>query len=136
MQPSDVRLLHVESSSRCNAWCPACPRNKSGFGLADGLVETDLSVDRFETVIDQLPGLEIVQLCGNHGDPVAGNNILPIVDMCIEREFKVQIHTNGSLRSVEWWSLLGAKLKDQTHDIWFGIDGIGDTHEIDRQGTD
>lgn len=136
MEPRDIRLLHVESSSKCNAWCPACVRNNNGFGLSPGLVETDLAVDQFLSVLDQLPNLEIVQLCGNLGDPVAGNNVLPIVDICVERQLKVQIHTNGSLRSASWWSRLGDRLKDHQHDVWFGIDGIGSTHEIYRQGTD
>lgn len=132
----DIKLLHVESSSKCNAWCPACPRNKLGFGLVDGLVETDLELDRFRSIVNELPNLEIVQLCGNHGDPVAGSNILPIIDACIEKGFKIQIHTNGGLRSTTWWSEVGTKLKNLPHDIWFGIDGIGETHEIYRQGTD
>jgi organic radical activating enzyme len=136
MLPSEIKLLHIESSSKCNAWCPACSRNKLGFGLKDGLIETDLSMDRLQSVIGQLPGLEIVQLCGNHGDPIAGNNVLPIVDLCIKKQFKIQIHTNGSLRSKAWWSKLGKKLKDVPHEVWFGIDGIGATHEIYRQGTD
>lgn len=136
MLSSDIKLLHVESSSKCNAWCPACSRNKLGYGLADGLVETDLDFDKFVSVVNQLPNLELVQLCGNDGDPVAGNNILPIVDFCIEKQFKIQIHTNGSLRSTAWWTELGTKLKSVPHEVWFGIDGIGETHEIYRQGTD
>jgi organic radical activating enzyme len=136
MQANDIKLLHVESSSKCNAWCPACPRNNNGFGLADHVTEADLPVERFFQILEQLPNLEIVQLCGNHGDPVAGNNIMPIVDMCIDKKLKVQIHTNGSLRNTTWWSELGTKLKDVAHDVWFGIDGVGATHEIYRQGTD
>lgn len=136
MTPGDIRLLHVESSTKCNAWCPACPRNKSGFGLIDGLIETDLSVDRFNQVIVQLPALEIVQLCGNLGDPIAGSNFLELVDICIDKKLKLQIHTNAGLRSKSWWTSLGEKLKDVPHDVWFGIDGIGSVHEIYRQGTD
>lgn len=136
MIPSDIKWLHVESSSKCNAWCPACSRNKAGFGLADGLIETDLEVERFQSVIDQLPNLDLVQLCGNRGDPVAGNNIMAIVDICIQRNFKIRIHTNGGLRSTAWWSDFGNKLKNTQHDVWFGIDGVGPTHEIYRQGTD
>jgi len=135
MSPNDIKLLHVESSSKCNAWCPACLRNNLGFGLKDGLIETDLKLSQLRSLIDQLPGLETIQLCGNHGDPIAGNNILPIVDLCIDKKFKLQIHTNGSLRSKAWWSKLGQRLKDIPHEVWFGIDGIGATHEIYRQGT-
>lgn len=135
MNATDIRLLHVESSTKCNAWCPACPRNKSGFGLVDGLVETDLSVDRFNEVIEQLPKLETVQLCGNLGDPVAGSNFLDLVDIAINKELKLQIHTNGGLRNTTWWNNLGKKLNGHPHDVWFGIDGIGSVHEIYRQGT-
>jgi hypothetical protein len=136
MQVCDIKLLHVESSSKCNAWCPACARNKRGFGLADHVIEADLDPAKLAQILEQLPNLEIVQLCGNHGDPVAGNNILSIVDLCVSKKLKVQIHTNGSLRNVSWWTDLGLKLKDAAHDVWFGIDGIGSTHEIYRQGTD
>lgn len=135
MQASDIKLLHVESSSKCNAWCPACSRNNRGFGLADHIVEKDLDVGQLIHILDQLPNVEIVQLCGNHGDPIAGNNILPIVDLCIDKKLKLQIHTNGSLRNATWWHEFGEKLKVIDHDIWFGIDGIGATHEIYRQGT-
>ena len=34
-----IMWLHVEPTSRCNAWCPGCPRNKFGYGLTDFVVE-------------------------------------------------------------------------------------------------
>mgnify|MGYP003335187616 CR=1 FL=1 len=40
MNNADIKWAHVELSTKCNAWCPACPRNKNGFGLIDGLVES------------------------------------------------------------------------------------------------
>ena len=136
MKSTDIKMLHIESSSKCNAWCPACPRNNQGFGLADHMVETDLDVDRLLQILDQLPNLEVVQLCGNYGDPIAGSNIMSIVDLCVGKNLKVQIHTNGGLRNTSWWADLGKKLAPHAHDVWFGIDGVGDTHEIYRQGTD
>jgi len=58
-----------------------------------------------------------------------------LVNVCIGRNLKIQVHTNGSLRSSSWWQSLGEKLSAHIHDIWFGIDGIGETHEIYRQAT-
>lgn len=136
MLPTDVRWLHVESSSKCNAWCPACLRNNLGLGLIPGLVETDLETNRFQEVVESLPNLRTVQFCGNYGDPVIGKNFLDLVDICIDKNLKIQIHTNGSLRNTDWWAELGKKLAAKDHDIWFGIDGIGETHEIYRQATD
>jgi MoaA/NifB/PqqE/SkfB family radical SAM enzyme len=132
---ASIKWVHIEPSTKCNAWCPACPRNKNGFGLADDLIEEDLSADRVEEILSQLPNLYAVQLCGNYGDPIAGHNILDIIDVVKKYSSKIQIHTNGSLRNKTWWSDLATVLSTIDHDVWFGIDGIGDVHEIYRQGT-
>lgn len=130
-----IKLLHVESSSKCNAWCPACSRNNNGFGLKEGLVEEDLSSLRFTEVLKMLTKLETIQFCGNNGDPIAGKNFLDLLDIAIATGAKIQIHTNGGLRSKTWWTTLANKLKNVPHDIWFGIDGLEGVHEIYRQGT-
>jgi len=135
--PANIRWLTVEASTRCNAWCPACPRNQNGFGLKPGLVETDLPTNRFLQVLNELPPLVGVQFCGNYGDPVIAGNFLELVDLTINKAKKIQIHTNGSLRNTAWWKNLAVKLsKFDYHDVWFGIDGLSGTHEIYRQATD
>ena len=136
MSPIDITWLHVESSSKCNAACPACPRNNNGVGLAPGVIESDLSTERFISVVDSLPALKTVQFCGNFGDPIAGKNFLELIDVCTKKKIKIQVHTNGGLRSKNWWVTLAKKLSVVDHHVWFGIDGIGSTHEIYRQGTD
>ena len=135
MQAKDIRWIHVELSSKCNAWCPECRRNNKGFGLAEDLVEQDLPTSRLIEVVEQLPNLEVLQLCGNYGDPLAAHNINDVVDYAVSKNVKIQIHTNGSLRNTTWWSSLGQQLKDYKHDVCFGIDGLEGTHEIYRQGT-
>lgn len=135
MQLSDIGWAHVEASSKCNAWCPACSRNNNGFGLATGLVEQDLSPYRFEEIISALPGLYAVQLCGNLGDPIASSHIDELVDISKKYAKKIQIHTNGSLRNINWWEKFASRLSDIDHDVWFGIDGLAGVHEIYRQGT-
>lgn len=135
MNKEDIKWLHVELSSKCNAWCPACPRNKNGFGLVDGLLEEDLSLIQLESILKQLPNLHTVQLCGNYGDPVASANIIPAIDIIKKYSSKIQIHTNGSLRNQDWWKKLAVQLSDIEHDVWFGIDGLEGVHEIYRQGT-
>jgi organic radical activating enzyme len=135
MNVEDVRWIHVEASSKCNAWCPACPRNNHGFGLVPTLVEQDLSPVRFEEIIAELPKLQTVQLCGNLGDPIASAYITELIDISKKYAKKIQIHTNGSLRNVEWWKQFAQRLSDIDHDVWFGIDGLAGIHEIYRQGT-
>lgn len=132
---NSIKWVHVEASSKCNAWCPACPRNKKGYGLVDGLIEQDLGTDQFSAVLEQLPSLHGVQFCGNLGDPIAASNIVNLVELAKSHANKIQVHTNGSLRSTSWWQDFATLLKDVDHDVWFGIDGINETHEIYRQAT-
>ncbi len=130
-----IQLLHVEASSRCNAWCPACSRNKNGYELTDDLIEQDLDINRFQQVLSELGHLNIIQFCGNYGDPIIAKNILDLIELAKKHCNKIQIHTNGSLRNKEWWTKLAQQLSSHDHDIWFGLDGLGATHEIYRQGT-
>jgi organic radical activating enzyme len=131
-----IKWLHVEASSRCNAWCPACPRNNHGFGLAPGIVEQDLTPARFEQIIASLSQVECVQFCGNFGDPIASAYIDDLVTIAKQYVKKIQIHTNGSIRNTAWWQNFAQQLADVEHDVWFGIDGLKGVHEIYRQGTD
>jgi MoaA/NifB/PqqE/SkfB family radical SAM enzyme len=130
-----VKWIHVELSSRCNAWCPSCPRNVDGYKLVDGLLEQDLSLVKLREIIDILPVLNTVQLCGNYGDPIAAKNITEVLDFLISKNYFIQIHTNGSLKTQEWWTELGNKIKNIEHLVFFALDGLEDTHEIYRQGT-
>lgn len=135
IEVSDITWLHVEASTRCNAWCPACPRTLDGHTLRPGFTPQDLDLDRFLKVLDTFPNLETIQLCGNDGDPIAHNNINELIAIIVDRGLKIQLHTNGGLKSAQWWNQLGLQISSVPHTVWFGIDGIGPTHEIYRQGT-
>jgi len=114
----------------------ACPRNKNGFGLADGVVEAELSLDKLQEVLDELPNLELIQFCGNLGDPITAIKLLDMIRMSIDSGVKYfQIHTNGSARNVEWWTELGALLYGRRSEVIFGIDGSEETNHIYRQAT-
>jgi MoaA/NifB/PqqE/SkfB family radical SAM enzyme len=137
LTPANIKWLHVEASTRCNAWCPSCPRNQNGFELKPGLILTDLPTARLKEILLDLPKLNGIQFCGNYGDPVIADNFLDLIDASIGKTDKIQIHTNGSLRNTQWWENLATQLKRfKLHDVWFGIDGLKGTHEIYRQATD
>lgn len=136
MRLDDIEWLQVENTTKCNAWCPACPRNNLGFGLSPGLVLEDLSLDRFQTVLNQLPNLQTIQFCGTFGDTMAAKQAFEHIELAKAHAKKIQIHTHGGLRNTDWWSALAELLKDTDHDVWFGLDGLKGIHEIHRQGTD
>jgi len=130
-----IAWLQVENTSKCNLWCPACERNKDGFGLIDGLVVEDLTTENFQKALEQLPNLEVIQFCGTYGEFAAASNVLEHLELALQHSNKVQIHTHGSLRNKDWWAALGNSLKNINHDVWFGIDGLEGIHEIHRQGS-
>jgi sulfatase maturation enzyme AslB (radical SAM superfamily) len=136
MQASDVKWIHVEASSRCNASCPGCSRNNNGYGTKTALVEKDLDIDLYTNFIKQFPSLEGIQFCGNLGDPIAHHDFLKLVEVSKPLCKKIQIHSNAGLKSPAWWTKLATLLSDIEHDVWFGIDGIGAVHQQYRQGTD
>ena len=132
----DIKSLHVELSSKCNAWCPSCARNKNGYGLKDGLTPQNLDVSKLKAAVDALPNLNDIQFCGRYGDPAIHPELNEILSWVIPKVQYIQIHTNGSLRNTEWWAEMGSKLASVNHKVWFGIDGLAGVHEIYRQGTD
>ena len=125
--------LHVELTSRCNAWCPSCTRNNYGFGLSDFVIQ-DLSVQRLQE-ITETHSINSLQLCGNYGDPITAGNLTDHLEFIGTKEWmNVQIHTNGSMRKPEWWTALGETLS-KPHEVIFALDGIQEIHERYRQGT-
>jgi MoaA/NifB/PqqE/SkfB family radical SAM enzyme len=137
MRTTDARWLQVENTSKCNAWCTACGRNNSGFGLREGLVEEDLTIERFTEVLDMLPNLEAIQFCGTFGDPAASTLSMKHFELACDRVNKINIHTNGSLRGPDWWKKVAELLTSSVteHEVYFALDGLEDTHSIYRQGT-
>jgi hypothetical protein len=64
------------------------------------------------------------------------NELLEMIEYTtsVRKDFNIRIHTNGSLRTTEWWSNL-AKVMPNNHRVIFAIDGLEDTHAIYRIGT-
>jgi MoaA/NifB/PqqE/SkfB family radical SAM enzyme len=50
----NVKRLHIELSSRCNASCPACSRNYSGGPVASDLELTELSIDDIKRMVPEV----------------------------------------------------------------------------------
>jgi sulfatase maturation enzyme AslB (radical SAM superfamily) len=136
MNPSDIKWLQVENTTKCNAWCPGCARNNNGYKLNDKLVIEDLNLDRFKEVLEMFPNLHTIQFCGTYGDVAASTTVWQHIEMAKLYAKKLQIHTHGGIRNEKWWQKLAYLLQDIEHDVWFAIDGLKGVHEIYRQGTD
>lgn len=135
----DLKQIHLEITTRCQASCPMCSRNYHGGLDNPNLKISDWTIDNFQKIfdsqlIDQLLG---VYFCGNFGDPIINNDLQQMCSYLTEKKesLSVRIHTNGSARPVNWWKKLASCLP-RDHVVVFGIDGLEDTHSIYRIGTD
>jgi len=136
---SDLKLVEVEITSRCQASCPMCARNIHGGPVNPNLKLQDWTLTDFKRIFsDELcTQITTVRFCGSFGDPVINQDLL---EMCqhlkdLNPKLAVRLHTNGSARSIEWWKDLAIALPED-HLITFGIDGLTDTHSLHRIGTD
>lgn len=134
---AEVRVLHLEPTSRCQAACPMCGRNQDGGKLRDGLTLEEISAAQFRDWFpaDFLAQLDRVFLCGNFGEPILARDCLEILAHCraASAGLKLGLNTNGSARGPEFWQAL-ARLGVR---VTFGIDGATDaSHRRYRRGTD
>ena len=128
----------IEITSYCNAACPQCPRNQSG-----GAVNPLLPLEHLDlNLLDKSFPTELVSrirqifFCGSYGDPIMHPEFLDICEMFRKKNPTVwlYIHTNGSVRTPEWWQKL-AMIINGYGKIDFGIDGLSDTNHLYRRNT-
>ncbi len=131
-----IRAIHFEVTTHCNARCPQCPRNIDGGARNPNLPLTQLYLEDAQRIFPaaEFPRLERVQVCGNYGDAVMARDFLEIAAhiKSLYPACTITLATNGALRPADWWRALA------THVDYcvFGIDGLADTHALYRIGTD
>lgn len=131
----DIRDVHIELTTRCNAACPQCARNISGGPPNPNLPLDELSLDDVRTILppEFVAQLTTLYVCGNYGDPMVAPDTLEIFRYLrgANRRVHLGMITNGSGRSPEWWAEL-AKIASY---VRFSIDGLEDTNHIYRRQT-
>ena len=135
---NELKHLHLELSSNCQASCPMCSRNIHG-GVENPLVNgRTWTLDDYKKIVsvEVLKQITSIGLCGGLGDPLMANDLLDMLRYSQEHnpDLHIHIHTNGSLRSKSWWAEL-ASLGLEHLVVLFAIDGLEDTHSIYRIGT-
>jgi len=133
----DIRGVHLEVTTKCNANCPMCGRNAFGI-VCPGLQLTELTLEDCKRIFPPtfLNQLTDISICGAYGDPVLAQELLEIIVhmRCSNPNLEIDIYTNGGARSTSWWERL-ARVIGRSGKVIFGIDGLEDTNHIYRRGT-
>ncbi len=129
---TDIRQLHIEASTRCNAECPMCARSLLGR-TSPGLVEESMTLSTLQRAIppDVLAQLEVLDICGAYGDPVMAPELIPITRYVrdVNPGCEIRIFSNGGLRSESWWQ----ELASVDCVVVFAIDGLATNHVYRRR---
>ena len=132
---NDIRDVHLEISSLCNAACAWCPRTFWGYPHNGGYPELYLTLDNVKKIFqpDFLTQLQSIRVNGNFGDIVMNPDGADIIEYFaqINPRIKIKISTNGGARDREFWQRL-ARTGAQ---VIFALDGLSDTHHLYRQNT-
>lgn len=131
----DIRDVHLEISSLCNASCSWCPRTFWGYPYNGGYPEVNLSLSQAKKIFQPefLAQLHSISINGNFGDIVmnpAGPNIVDYFFLQ-NPKLKITISTNGGARDSKFWQ----QLASTSVEIAFCLDGLKDTHHLYRQNT-
>lgn len=132
----EIKMVHLEITSKCQASCPMCTRNIQG-GIENPWMElSEISLEEFKEwfPVDFIKQLERLYMCGNTGDPVVAKDTLKIFKYLRETNPNIvlSMNTNGSARPLHFWQ----DLAKTGVNVRFGIDGLEDTHHLYRIGTD
>ena len=129
----------------CNAFCPGCHR----YAFKDDKMylnpyltfNTSVDVSVIENIVQNSRLADDVWLdfVGLVGEPAAHKQFLEITDIIYKYKPNavIQIHTNGGLRSTEFWKELAPKImrQDVESSVVFSIDGLEDTNNTYRIGV-
>lgn len=132
---ADIRVLHLEVTSKCQASCPMCVRNIQGGVDSPDLKISEITLEQFKEwfPVSFIQQLTKVYMCGNTGDPIIAKDTLKIFEYlrATNPALELSMNTNGSAKSWQFWKGL-ARANVQ---VRFGIDGLLGSHELYRIGT-
>ena len=135
----NVKEIHIEATSLCNAECSMCARNVLGKGLNPYITLKSLSTKWFEENLkpNDINKIEKVFFCGNVGDPASTPELLGIISYLKNSnpDLIVGLNSNGGLKTRDWWSQLGKLLQGPLDYCVFSIDGLEDTNHIYRMNV-
>ena len=137
----NINSLQLELSSNCNLKCLGCARlDLKDYNSISPFIKKNefIDLDILKNMIDSphCENLEYIDFCGTIDDPLMYPYLLELVEYIINKDVKVIVQTNGSLRNVEYFKKLASIISkcDRSY-VKFSVDGLEDTNHLYRRGS-
>jgi len=139
--------FEIEATTRCNAGCPGCPRyDYDELDKLNSFVKIeDITIDDFKHIFHspEYMNNKSFHFCGLLGDCLSNRDIFDIFSYITltSGNVNLQLSTNGSVRSTDWWNNLGelSALHQKKHrrdfTVCFAVDGHKETNHLYRRHT-
>jgi MoaA/NifB/PqqE/SkfB family radical SAM enzyme len=131
----NISGFHLEPTNICTLKCPRCSRTKFIEQFPNKWSNKQLNLDDLKKFLDIDLTKKLFRLNGNNGDPIYYDQLFELVEWIKTQGADVQITTNGSYRTIEWWETLGSLLTE-TDTVMFSIDGTPDNFTNYRVNAD
>ena len=116
-----------------------CARNINGGETNPWIHDAELSLEDIKKIFPNefIQQLNHMYMCGNFGDPIVAKDTLEIFRhfRSMNSDILLSMNTHGSARQESWWVELASILGDKGYVI-FSIDGLDDTNDLYRRGSD
>jgi len=127
----------ISITTYCQLFCAGCQRNDDNNNWRGEFEQQHMSDETFDMIIEQIDKVgkcDVIQFCGELGDPMMHPRIDRFVERATKSAYKVVINTNGALRNPDFYEKW-AKDNREVH-IEFGIDGLDhETNDKYRRGA-
>ena len=120
---NNVTGIHIEPTNICTLKCPGCARTDFLEQWPQHWKNHNIDIDQLLQFLDIDLTDKFIKLCGNYGDPIYHPKFIELVTSLKERDSRIQIVTNGSYKTAEWWTKL-INCIDHRDTVIFSIDGI------------
>jgi len=134
---TEIRKVSLSITNYCNAACPQCDRTDvNGLGVVDWLPMTQWTLEDFKKAFPRFDTIKTFEFSGTWGDPLMMKDLVPICEYILSApDTNVEIFTNGSLRSEDWWWEFGVKFGNRLT-VTFDVDGTTqEMHSFYRRKT-
>ena len=127
--------LHIETTNKCTLKCPRCSRTEFIEQFPTKWKNKDLDINHLMEFLDIDLNDVLINFCGVYGDPIYHDGLFDAVREFKDKGARINIATNGSYRTTEWWETLAGMLTADDA-VTFAIDGVPDNFTKYRINAD